>query len=252
MLIKHRCGRKWKNGFSAEQLFLFLEAVQMMIALALAYWSGRIVPLLPGIFSCVLSHGLAPMVHLKNGFQWRCNSASICTDDVPSNTKIYLSMFVASNQFKQFSLLWRCHKFKAKLRYADEAKNRCLCLISTMKNPPFHDPINNRFAAKGLLILITSISVATGFVHSKLISWTDQQSGIPWHKKTLNSWRARFLLPVGFFTWSFIIWIFFHVSLRICPRNRKVIGASPNNNARRAQTNQNENILRASTNMVAS
>ncbi len=36
----------------------------------------------------------------------------------------YMSWFEASDQFKQLSLLWRRHKFKAKLRHADEALTR--------------------------------------------------------------------------------------------------------------------------------
>ncbi len=36
----------------------------------------------------------------------------------------YMSLFEASVQFRQLSLLWRRHKFKAELQYTDEARNK--------------------------------------------------------------------------------------------------------------------------------
>ncbi len=46
------------------------------------------------------------------------------------------------------------------------------------------NPLAASFVAKGLLILMTRSSVATGLAHSKLISWTDQmltRRAVFWH-----------------------------------------------------------------------
>ncbi len=59
---------------------------------------------------------------------------------------------VASDQFRQLSLLWRRHKVKAGLRCTDETQNKAetyVCsYLAPCKNPPFHDPVSSRFCCE--------------------------------------------------------------------------------------------------------
>ncbi len=54
----------------------------------------------------------------------------------------YMSWFVASDQFRKLSLLWRRHKVKASSHCTDEAQNKAetyVCsYLAPCKNPPFH------------------------------------------------------------------------------------------------------------------
>ncbi len=59
------------------------------------------------------------------------------------------------------TVYWQCSKKRQHTPVQHNVKNS------------LHDPVSNQFAAKGLLILITSSSVVTGLAHSKPIIWTD-------------------------------------------------------------------------------
>ncbi len=73
---------------------------------------------------------------------------------------------MASDQFRQLSLLWKRHKVKANLHCIDEAQNkaeaRVCSYLAPCKNDLFMTQLAAGFDAKGLLNLMTSSPVAKG------------------------------------------------------------------------------------------
>ncbi len=84
-----------------------------------------------------------------------------------------MSWFVPSDQFRQLSLLRRRHKAKANLQFTDEAQNqaetRVCSYLAPCRNHLFTTLLAAGFAAKGVFILMTSSSAATGLAHSIFI-----------------------------------------------------------------------------------
>ncbi len=80
-----------------------------------------------------------------------------------------MSWFVASDQFRQLSLLWRRYKVKSGLHCTDEAQKRPKHVYAItqrhVKTPLFMTQLAAGLAAKGLLNLMTSSPVATGLAH---------------------------------------------------------------------------------------
>ncbi len=80
-----------------------------------------------------------------------------------------MSWFVASDQFRQLSFLWRRHNVKANLHSTDEAQNKAETRVGSYPapclKPFFMTQLAAGFAAKGLLILMMSSPVATGLAH---------------------------------------------------------------------------------------
>ncbi len=87
--------------------------------------------------------------------------------------RILHDWFVASDQLRELSLLRRRHKDQAILQCTDEAQNKAETRVCTKlapcKNHFFMTQLADGFAAKGLFILMTSGSVATGLALSILI-----------------------------------------------------------------------------------
>ncbi len=65
----------------------------------------------------------------------------------------YLSLFVASDQFRQSSLLWRCHKYvTACLQGPKKVETRVYVNVKPCRKPLYQNPVSSRFTAKGLLV----------------------------------------------------------------------------------------------------
>ncbi len=80
-----------------------------------------------------------------------------------------MSWFVASDQFRQLSLLWRRDKVKPGSHCTDEAQNKAKAYVCSYlapcKKPLFMTQLAADFAAKGLLNFMTSSPVAPGLAH---------------------------------------------------------------------------------------
>ncbi len=76
---------------------------------------------------------------------------------------------MASDQFRQLTLLWRRHLVKVGLHCTDEVQNkaetRARSNLAPCKNHLFMTQLAVDFAAKGPLNLMTSSPVATGLAH---------------------------------------------------------------------------------------